>query len=648
MESSQEMITRARLGRGSAAGLFFLLYYLYVWLVIDPRLVFHGIGILMPYSLFSFYTGWPFFVEHLSRVGGLMEYAARLLTQFYAFGWAGALIVTAVAWCMGVCTEWLVRRGGRGGGNVLRYLPAAIVLVMYGSYNQPLGPVLSLLTALGAFALYVRLAPEALIRRGGILLIACLVLYHVAGAASLLFPVLVAVDELLVARREPVAVAALTCAVVIPCAAGVLFGVDFREAYAGFLVEGYAGFLVSAPGVAPGSGSYTLALYLFFPTVLAGSVLWGNARAGEVSPGAKAASAGPTPERRSREGGPSPSRKPRRFAVERIPARAVAAAAFFLGIGAAAWFSLDSRTRTVLETDYYAQRERWTEVLRSAERLPEGTYNLRYNRNIMQALYHTGRLPDEMFRYPQRGGVDLVYTPPEYRDLGAYFQESRLFLDLGHVNLAERGAYEALANTGEQPAILKQLALIYVLKGRPEAARVCLRALGKHLFQRRASREMLRRLEADPALENDRRASRIRANMVSRDAIAQEIDAEGFLQVLLESNPHNKMAFELLMAHYLCDGRPEKVVANLPRLRDFSYPRVPRYFQEALAVYSVSSNRPLPVAGLEPDPEVLRRLEDFQRIMSGATSPEEALGGILEAGLGDSYFFYLASGVSGG
>jgi hypothetical protein len=159
---------------------------------------------------------------------------------------------------------------------------------------------------------------------------------------------------------------------------------------------------------------------------------------------------------------------------------------------------------------------------------------------------------------------------------------------------------------------------------------------------------MLRRLEADPALENDERASRIHANIASRDAIAQEIDAEEFLQILLERNPHNKMAFELLMAHYLCDGRPEEVVANLSRLKDFSYPRVPRYFQEALAVHSLSSDRPLPDAGLELDPEVLRRFEDFQRIMSGARGPEEALRGVLEAGLEDSYFFYLASGVSGG
>lgn len=45
-------------------GLFLLLFYLYVWLVIDPRLLHHSLGIMTPYRPFSFHTGWPFFAQH--------------------------------------------------------------------------------------------------------------------------------------------------------------------------------------------------------------------------------------------------------------------------------------------------------------------------------------------------------------------------------------------------------------------------------------------------------------------------------------------------------------------------------------------------------------------------------------------------------
>jgi len=638
VETTQGTATRRALPSRTATGLFVLLLYLYVWLVVDPRLVFQGLGILTPYYLFSFRTGWPFFVEHLARVGGLVEYGVRLLSQFYALGWVGALIVAAAAWCLGLFAESLIRRGGWRGGNVLGNVPAAIVLVMYCGYSHALGPVLSLLTGLGAFALYVRLAPKAPIVRIATLLIVCPVLYHAAGAGSLLFAVLAAVDELLMENRKRVGAAALACALVVPWAAGTLSGRDLKESYADFLV--------SAPGVAPERWSHTLALYLFFPTVLAGSVLWGKARAGEASSAAKAVPPAPKPARRSPKAGRSPGRDSRRFRVWPVPGRAVAAVAFFCGVGAAAEFSLDYQTRTMLEMDYHAQHEQWTEVLRSADRLPKGIYSHRCNRNIMQALYHTGRLGDEMFGYPQLP-LDLFSTLPQYRDWGSYFQESRLFLDVGQVNQAERCAYEALAISGEHPAILEPLAMIHVVKGRPETARIFLNGLAKHLFYRQTAEEILGRLDADPALENDPRVSRIRANMATRDSIAQVASVKDLLQILLEKNPHNKMAFELLMARYLSDRRPEKVVANLVRLKDFSYSRVPRHFQEAWAVQAPSPDRPPPVLGFVLDPEVLGRAEDFGRIMARAASPEEAMRAALEAGLGDSFFFYLAFGVSG-
>ncbi len=630
VKSTQETISGRILRFGKGTGLFFLLFYLYVWLVIDPRLIHHSIGIVTHYYSFSFHTGWPFFCEHLARIGGLVEYGTRLFSQFYAFGWVGALIVTAAAWCASLFTDMLSRRAGRPRGNVLRYVPAALVLEMYGTYSHPLSPILSLLVALGGFALYVRLAPRAPIKRLPVLLLACLILYHIAGAGSLLFPVMVAVDEFLIAGRKPVAAAALACGLVVPWTAGTLLGLDLKEAYGSFLV--------SAAGVVPGRWPLTLALYLFFPTVLAGTAVWGAARARNVSP---------APKRRSRRGDSSPSRESRRFLPGRMPARIMATAAFFSGVAAAIWFSLDSLARTMLEIDYHSQHERWTEVLRSADRLPQGLYSVRCHRNIMLALYHTGRLGDEMFRYPQRPGVDLFHTPQEHRDMGTYYQESRLLLDVGHVNHAERCAYEALEGSGDQPAVLEQLAVISIVKGRPETARIFLNALAKHPFHRRAARDMLQRLEADSTLENDPRVSRIRGNMVHKDSVAIAMNVEEVFSALLEKNPHNKMAFELLMAYYLGAGRPEKVVANLPRLKDFSYPRVPRHYQEAWVICTGSPDSPPPIPGFGLDAEVLRRARDFRRITASAGGPQDAARTAWEAGLGDSYFFYFASGVWG-
>jgi hypothetical protein len=272
-------------------------------------------------------------------------------------------------------------------------------------------------------------------------------------------------------------------------------------------------------------------------------------------------------------------------------------------------------------------------------------YNFRCHRNIMLALYHAGRFGDEMFRFPQASGLSPLNTPDVQRDIGSYCQESQLYLELGLVNAAEKCAYEALATSGDQPAVLEVLATAAVVKGRPDTARVFLSALAKHPLHRRAARDMLRRLEADPTLASDPRVSRIRENMLQKDYIGLLGNEEETLLALLEKNPHNKMAFELLMALYLAAGRPDKVAASFPRLKDFSYPRIPLHYQEAWVIYSGSSGSPPPASGFELDPEVLRRAQEVQRITAAFPRPEDAARSAWEAGLGDSYFFYFACGL---
>jgi hypothetical protein len=116
---------------------------------------------------------------------------------------------------------------------------------------------------------------------------------------------------------------------------------------------------------------------------------------------------------------------------------------------------------------------------------------------------------------------------------------------------------------------------------------------------------------------------------------------------LLEKNPHNRMAFEFLMAYALSTARPEKIAAGLERLKGFSYPKIPRHFQEAMAICTIAREGKPPISGYTIDPEVVRRLEVFSQILSRAKSREDAARSALALGFGDSYFFYFTFHVSG-
>jgi hypothetical protein len=664
-ESSSPSASRGQSRPGGDTALLVVLVYLYAHLVIDPPLVHHSLGVLNHYYPFSFHIGWAFFWEHLARPGGLVEYAVRLLSQFFELGWCGALILAIAAWHACWSTDACSRSAGRPRGHVLRFVPAILLLALYGGYNHPLGTVLSLLTGMTGFAAYARWAPQRTAPRITTLVLASALLYHIAGSGSLIFPVVVALYESMLLRRAAIAAAAVLCGVAVPWVAAALFALDTDQAYQGFLFFD--------PGLLPGKWPLVAALYLFFPLTLAGTALIQGmtsrvsrrrrGKAGADSPrdrrNDKCCSyarqsvgrqrkprSGDRSYKEAADSGTSDDPRPT-FLPSIMVTRCLQAALVLLGAAATAWFSLDSLTGTVLEIDNHCQHERWNEVLTAADSLPAGLYDVRCNRNVMLALHYTGRMGDEMFRYPQRPGVDLFRTPDGARDVGTYFQEGRLFLYMGHVNQAEKCFCEALETCGDMPAILENLALINVVKGRPETARIFLNALARHPLHRNAAREMLGRLGADPSMSGNPRVSGIRGNMAERDFVELDTGVEEFLLALLEKNPRNRIAFELLMAHYLSIGRPDGVVAALPRLKDFAYARVPRHYQEAAAVQSRSMGTPPAVPGYQLDGAVVDRANQFANIAALAGNQRGAMQTALAAGFGDSYFFYLAFGVSG-
>lgn len=629
-EASRWRFFLAARGRLDTAVLLLLIFF-YAWLAIDPRLVHHSLGILAYYYPFSFHSGAAVLRQHLARPGGLAEYGLRLLTQDFALGWPGALILAAIAWQLAWSTDQVGRWAGntRSRNRLLRWVPGVLVLMLYGSYSHPLGALLSLQCGLVAASIYVRRAPQGDWQRAAWLLAAAAVLYHAAGSGSILFPALVAIYEWRVARRPRQAAVAVGAALAVPSLAAVGFSSDLRDAYAGFLR--------SDPGLLPGQWPLIAALFAFYPLLLAAS-RWAVVR---ESPASRRSHRSHPPPR-SRPPGPDPTAGRNRL---------VASAALLALLGGfALWYSLDTLARTVLLVDLHAQRERWPQALAAADRLPPGFYDVRCHRNVMLALYHTQQLGEAMFRYPQRPGVDLFSTPPEASDLGSLFQESRLFLELGHVNQAEKGACEILETVGDLPTVLEQLALIQVVKGRPETARIFYQALARQPLQRRGACAQLARLAADPQQAADARVAQLRRNMVARDYVALDTSVEQFLALLLERNPRNRLAFELLMAHYLAVGRPDGVVAGLSQLQHFSYARMPQLYQEAAVIYARSGGgggKPPAIPGYALDAAVLARGEQFFRLTAAARNREAAIQSARAAGFGDSYFFYWAFGFSG-
>ncbi|MCK4284397.1 MAG: hypothetical protein KAX44_08780 [Candidatus Brocadiae bacterium] len=590
---------------------FFILFWLHVWRVIDPSLIYCRPWMTTTFPIFR--TTRAFLGELLAYPGGVVEYVSAFLCQLYYYPWLGALIVTAAAGLLCLATWLVVASVGGARPRFVHFVPPLVLLALYNRYSNALPTALAQATAVLAACAYMRVA----LRRGGSRLIVFLalsaVVYYVAGGAYLLFAVLCAVFEFLTGRRAVLGVVCLVGGAVVPCVVGMLlFHLRITDAYWRLLPYHQDGDLRAAPVLA--------ALWLFYPAV------------------AFAAGAGWIPFRR--RGAPSAVvAQPERQGVLR---RALEVAVVLIVGGLVAYVSFGGEWRRLLRIEWCAQHKKWDRLLEEAGRLPLRRYNMMVNWDVNRALFHTGRLGRDMCSFPQHP-VGLVQSgkalPTLRMPVRAWLDLSEVLMDLGRVNEAEHMACEALETLGDHPYILQRVVTARAVKGGTEAVRILLGALREDLVWRRWAGEYLRRLEKDPDLSEDQEVQRLRGLMVEAD-VAGWLTPEEILVQLLERNSQNKMAFEYLMAHYLLTGDLKGFVRNIGRVDEFGYAEVPRIYQEAVALYAAGAAGEVDQYHRFISWETLQRHSAFQKTIYPYGADRRGAKQAATAEYGNTYFFY--------
>ncbi|HOJ53427.1 MAG TPA: DUF6057 family protein [Phycisphaerae bacterium] len=365
--------------------------------------------------------------------------------------------------------------------------------------------------------------------------------------------------------------------------------------------------------------------------------------------------------------------------------RAFLASALPLLAGAAVvWITVEPDRAAVLRLDYHVRNRQWDAALAAAEplrwsramldpdveqRLATLGFASRFPaeaqtpapllpslnvaiHNVNFALAQQGRLLDCMFEYPQRMGASVVRLLPD--DEGAYVAHSYNFdilLELGHVNEAERVVCESFANVGPRPWLLKRLTRVNVLKGRPQAAHVCLNRLARVPGWRAWAETIRAELNKDPALSGRPDLQRIRSRMYRQDHVGHLEGMhpdEQMLRYLLVANPHNRLAFDYLTAHYLLTLRDDKVAENMRYLADFGYTHVPRHAEESILLLAKLTRQMPDLRGFTIRPETIRRFEAFTRDLDLLGDPggrdNLRIRDALMARYGDTYWFYALFG----
>jgi len=263
--------------------------------------------------------------------------------------------------------------------------------------------------------------------------------------------------------------------------------------------------------------------------------------------------------------------------------------------------------------------------------------------DLTRALFHAGRLPEDLFTFPQTRGLDLL--PGYDAGLAMARAEAQTLLELGQVNLAEHMAHESLELAGARPETLRLLAQINILKDLPGAARVFLNRLRLMPFRHAEAERLLQLLAADPGGANQAGLSAIRTRLPRTDEPDAGLPTEALLQQLLKANPTNRMAFDFLLAHRLLNTQLDELLADLGRLDGFRDPVLPRPCEEALLLYrDRAPAKPVDLRGRQIRPATIARYRRFSDLIRRYPSQPATARAVLAPEFGDTFWFYALFG----
>ena len=591
-----------------------MLLGLYVWLALDPKLIYFALGVLLRFPVF--HADWPFLREHLARPGGPVEYLASLLTQGMHYSWLGAAIRALIAWAAWLATRMLIRLEGERQAAFLGYVPVLLLVALYSRYGHYTPVIVAHVTCLWPAVLYAKADVQHGLLRWALFLAGWALSYYLAAGASWTFTVLVALHECLGRGRVFRAATYLALGLIAPWALGT---------YVLGLAPGSHLHLSGIPRGTPSPAQNVALCFCASPAlVLIAAGLWRRLFRRKASHGEQQAGAS----------------HPRHGTLS----LAAGAATLVLLAVVSAFLSFHAEGRKGCRAAYLYRQGMWPQLLQLAREHP---HDLRAGfaiHDINRALYHTGRLGEEMFSFPQAPD-GLLH--PESNDFSGwhYFRRCDTRRALGDVNRAERRAFELLENMGETACILEKLAIISVAKGHPETAGILLGAMSKDLIHGKRGQELLCRLDNDPGLSGHEEVTRLRAAMPHVDDDGKS-PAEPLLLTLLQKNPLNRMAFEYLMAHYLLNRNPGKVAVNIGRLSALGYDRVPRHYEEAVLLWTRFATRP-DLREKHVSTAAIQRFDEFARVCERFQYDAREAERRLAPEFGRTYYFYHFFGKSG-
>lgn len=247
-------------------------------------------------------------------------------------------------------------------------------------------------------------------------------------------------------------------------------------------------------------------------------------------------------------------------------------------------FSFDRATYELIDYDYLVRTHQWQRIIEKAEKRQASSPMSVSCVNL--ALAMQGQLCDRLFEFYQNGAEGLF--PTFTRDMTSPLPTAEAFYQLGMVNDAERYAFEAqeaIPNYRKSGRLTRRIAQCEIINGNYDVAAKYLRMLESSLFYRQWAKSQERFLYNSAAVKADPEYGRLRDIRIKRhDYLFSDQEMDQMLGLLLVDNKKydNRMAYEYLIAYELLQRDLGRFMRYYPLGRFVQFGHIPYAIQQVL------------------------------------------------------------------
>ncbi|MBQ7422132.1 MAG: hypothetical protein IJV27_08335 [Prevotella sp.] len=519
------------------------------------------------FQLFLF--GIDYFVDHLGVPGGLADYVAEFLVQFYNSVALGAVLIALLAILVQQLTYWLMVKECADRHALLyplSFIPSFLLWFLMGDINIMPTFVVAVVFAMCAMLVCPRQGRLRLVYW----FIAVLALYWLVGSIVLVFAVYVAIAETLNNRSR-------------------LTGIGW-----GIVVFGYAiaCIIVSSHLVPyPLNRLFRGLAYYRFPEVLSYIMVIVAAIVAILPFVGRFLS---IVSRKSIHG----------YIVGTDTFVLVALGVLLIPKG------YDKKTYELIDYDFLVRVHDWDGIIAKAERqMPDLPMSVCAT-NL--ALGMKGQLGDRAFHFYQNGTQGLL--PPFERNFTTLLVTAEAYWQLGLVNTAQRFEFESmesLPNYKKSCRIIRRLAETNLVNGQYAVAEKYLNLLEKTFFYARWSRRTKALLGHEKAINAHPLYGCLRRMRLTEDFLFSEDEADKIIGKLVVRNSDNMLAVQYLLLWPLLQRDINKFM-NYMQFTSGHMKYNPQTCQEAIAFAYMTKNERPPRDYVSPLTE--QSMMDFSRI----------------------------------